>query len=258
MKFEVLVIGPEVGRQLAPYAKRTRVGAFRRYITEDELQDGIMQGMWAGRLGPDADEAAIAAYVRSTFDEFLGERDEIDKDERGWYFYSHENPLARWDYWFVNSEWWPLRTRPGGAVVLDEAAYAGWPDIRDHARLWRRGRPGEVLYGAQSVVEEIDFVAMERESAEAAGRAWDAYQAAEHRDSLDEIQIGGFTREEYLLRTGWHPACLVEGGRWHERGDRGLRADVEEARALEWRRFVDDLIGGLPPGTLLTKVVCHT
>lgn len=259
MKFEVLVIGPEVGRQLAPYAKHTRVGAYRRYLTEDELEDGFVQGLVDGRLSAGSDEAAIAEYVvRTSFAEFMGERDEVGRDERGWFFYSHENPTMRWDYWFIDSGWWPLRTRSGGAVVVDEAAYAGWPDILDHPRLWRRGEPGEVLYGAQSVVEEIDFAAMERESAEAAERDWDAYQVAERRDWLDEIQIGGFTREEYMLRTSWHPACLVEGGRWHERGDRGLRADVEAGRALEWRHFVDDLIGGLPRGTLLTKVVCHT
>ncbi|MCG5216917.1 hypothetical protein [Streptosporangium sp. KLBMP 9127] len=262
MKFEVLVIGPEVDRQLAPYGKEARASPYRHYLTEPEIAEVRDWAILMGELPADCDEAQAAEYVvQRLYGDLMSERDKVERDERGWRFFTTENPTARWDYWFIDSRWWPLRTKPGGSVVTDEAAEIGWPDVLDRPNSWWRAAPGEVLHGAQSLVGEIDFAAMEREAADSAGNAWDEHQEAVRAgraDSLAVQQIAGFTREEYILRCGWHPAFLVEGGRWHERGDLGLRASVGDDRALEWRRFVDDLIGRLSPDTLVTKVVCHT
>ncbi|KIA66054.1 hypothetical protein FG87_04400 [Nocardia vulneris] len=56
----------------------------------------------------------------------------------------------------------------------------------------------------------------------------------------------------------WRRRYLVIDGRWHERGDRGLRADISDERAAEWTAFVTEHFARLSDDALITCVDCHT
>jgi hypothetical protein len=164
----------------------------------------------------------------------------------------------RWDYWSFSELGEILVAKPDGAVVPAElACRAETPPPGG----WRRPAAGQVLRGCQARARDVDFAAMNRIAREDAGRTWDTWRdmtRAGRRDELYERVVGGFSREQYLARAGsWHLPYLVADGDWHERGDLGLRADVDDERAREWVVFVDRLIARLADDTLLSVVDCH-
>lgn len=259
MHLLVLVIGPDVDRQLALYGTQTKLSPYRHGVPQDEVQS--VQAWLRKRPQPGVDPDDLHSVVGWIAGDNLA-AEGAGHDGGGWYYWSTRNWKARWDYWSIGGSWdRALIARPGGAVVRPDAwCRRGSPDP-GRAELWDRAAAGETARGAQALKGDVDFAAMRDEALRHAAQRWDDWQATQHTarpDSLLERQVGGFTRAQYLARGTWHPGSLVQDGIWHERGDLGLRADVSDERVAEWTAFVEELIERLPDETLLTCVDCHT
>lgn len=259
MHFLAIAVGPHVQRQLAFWSTRTRLTPYRKHVTVEELERHQSYVRRHPVDGVDPDD--IAAVLRWAEAESLA-AEGVGQDERGWYFWTTENWKARWDYWIIGGSWAQhLIIREGGAAVrADHEFYMGAPDPQQ-TELWQQAPKDERLRAAQTLKRHIDFDAMKRRAEQSAGQQWDDFQAElreGRRDSLMDKYINGFSREQYLARTTWHPAYLVIDGLWHERGDLGLRASISDERATEWTTFVTDQFARLPDDTLITCIDCHT
>ncbi|UGT59453.1 hypothetical protein [Nocardia asteroides] len=227
MHFLVMVVGPHVERQLALYGEQTRLAPYRAYVPAAEIAATQRYYREHPKEGLDPDD--VAAHIRRDVGDLLGP-DGVGRDERGWYYWSTENWKARWDYWTLSDrEPWSLLLR------------------------------SDRLHAAQALLGDIDLDAMRHRALAAAEREWDEWEASsrDRRNAVLSIQAEGFTRVQFLMRSTWRPTALVIDGLWHERGDRGLRADVSDQRAAEWNRFVDEQFARLPADTLITCVDCH-
>lgn len=255
MHFLVVVVGADVERQLSLYGERTRLSPYRRYVSAAELEVDrrVLREHPVDGIDPDD----IPAVLRWGAGDLMAEEG-VGQDERGWYYWDTENWKARWDYWTLGGRWAQyLTVRAGGAAVRpDFWCRTGEPDPH-RAEYWETASAGTSLHTAQTRKRDIDFDAMRRLAHESAARQWDEYRAG-HHDPLLDTYLGGFTRAQYLARNTWHPTVLVIDGLWHERGDRGLRADVSDERAAEWTAFVSDQFARLPEHTLISCVDCHT
>jgi hypothetical protein len=258
MHFLVLVLGPDVERQLALYGTRTKLSAYRHYVPSEEIEHSRAVFRRDRTYGVDPDDlSAVIAWLAG--DDLGGS---IGQDEQGWYYWSTYNWKSRWDSWTVGGGWErALISRPGGAVVHPDASrYTGSPDP-ERAEQWNRAAPGERVRGAQALKGDIDFEAMQREALAQAAKTWDEWEASRHTERPDELlakQVGGFTREQHLARSSWCSGYLVVDGLWHERGDLGLRVDVTDERVAEWSASVTDQLDRLPADALITCVDCHS
>ncbi|WP_280448743.1 hypothetical protein [Nocardia brasiliensis] len=259
MHFLVIVVGGDVERQLALYGERTRLTPYRRYVSEADLEVDrrVLREHPVDGLDPDD----IPAVLRWGAGDAMASEG-VGHDERGWYYWDTENWQARWDYWTVGGRWsHHLIIRTGGTAVRpDTWCYTGEPDPH-RPECWEPAHPGKQLHAAQALKRDIDFDAMRRRAQTHADEQWDEWHADVlngQRDPLLERYVEGFTRAQYRARNTWHPAYLVIEGRWHERGDRGLRADISDERAAQWTAFVTEQFARLPDDALITCVDCHT
>jgi len=267
--FSVLVIGPDIEAQLAPYQENNMGDCPKhllKYRVDGEWFDSEEQA--ASKLGA---EAAKEGYP--------------------------ENPNAKWDWYVVGGRWTGFFKLKAGAVgALGERSLLSSRDAEaGTADVLRKG--------------DIDFASMRNEAGNKAANEYDMAMRiighlpknktwqevrAECGDNHDkartmfwdqerctawkaeEAKVGyknwpfGFDtspddfvidRERYIQNArnkAGTTFAVLKDGKWYERGKMGWWACVSDEKDAEtWTSMFANLIDGLPDDTQLTVVDCH-
>lgn len=278
--FAVLVIGPNVEGQLAPYEENTEVDRYKKYQDEDPtswprsavVEDGV----------DPTDDLAVAAMLNKKW----GDDESYEVDEKGLYHWSTYNPQSKWDWYEVGGRWTGhFLLKPGSSGTL------GTPGL-----MTPRGKPGTA---DQATKGAIDFDLMKLEAASGAAEQFDRYAAivaehppivdfdaiegdVEHRRSAYWAQTGvkalqkanlipwhgtlvetyGMGRDEYIQRAalaGPTTYAMVAEGVWRGKGNMGwfgMSDDTADDRD-KWLRFWWQMVDAAPDDTLFTVVDCH-
>lgn len=280
--FPVLVIGPDVDGQLAPYDENLEVEEHKEY----EMVDA---DSWTGKhlveKDPDLDLNDQAAVVEALEAKGFGT---YGFDDDGIFRLSTYNPESRWDWYQVGGRWTGYFKLKEGAQghtgkpgLMTEAPPEGWVDV------------------ARKV--DIDFEAMAATEAERAALEWDTFWGIvtghgwtpvdfadfmpeapieERRHAwwnmpvikdLQAAHVMSFTakltdtfgpdRDAHIAAAGRGAAvtyAVVKDGEWHERGSMGWfglsSGDMEQG---DWQTIWWKMVDSLDDNELLTVVDCH-
>lgn len=286
--FSVLVIGPDVDDQMAPYHQFECTGINNEYVLDvdvtEECFDYATRIFAADGRDPEAnadDFIGTALSYHGLDDKIVSTESEVDRKGAHEYGYAlvvdgklvkavdRTNPNYKWDWYEVGGRW-------GGFFKLKSG---GWGDF---ARK-----------------KDIDFEGMRDEAGEDAAEKWDkAFAAhggaswedwetvrAKHPDSVEDAREEYWvqpavdaiskafdspwvnpdqylvTRDEYVTaarNSAVNPFALVKNAKWHEKGEMLMfgRSNDKMTQA-EWNSVVGEIIDSLPDDTLLTIVDCH-
>lgn len=265
--FSVLVIGPNVEEQLAPYQENNMGDCPKQYLTFHEDEDA------------DVDE---------------------ETGKRGYW----ENSNAKWDYYRTGGRWagfFKLKAgveaaapKPGyeAAMGLQDQPESGTADVLSKGEIdWAAMRDAAGAKAAKkydfamTILGELpknlswDEVRAAHENAHDAARAayWaqarcKAWQEASRaqRAAFDEAGIHPFSDDPDQFLISWEQFitsarnragttfAVVKDGKWYERGTMGWWACVSNEKDEEtWVSMFAKLIDDLPDDTGLTVVDCH-
>ena len=199
--------------------------------------------------------------IFATFDDYMREWCDYEKDlETGKYGY-WENPNAKWD-------WWIMGGRFRAAIHASNGECAPYPEYNFGKTTWK---------------EATDYPPEHFDHAKLGDMIWDRDEAAEKRASdrwrawVDGEEVEGMgkpwpldvsfvkrygDRETYMLceSTMWWRAVITPDGKWHEVGKMGWFACSSESNEelVEWAKtFKERFIDPYPPEHTLTVVDCH-
>lgn len=172
--FSVLVIGPEVEKQLQPFHEFECTG------TNDEFVQEIDRTAEALQLEPEAGEtllATIESWYGWKAAPFGTQPDIADAHKYGYVLLNEAgepikcvdrtNPNKRWDWWEVGGRW-------SGFLKLKEGA---------HGELGRKGLMGSCAADGPgradvALARDVDFAGMRDEAGKDAGERWDKSRVA--------------------------------------------------------------------------------
>lgn len=278
--FAVLVIGPDVERQLAPFHEFECTGTNDEHVqdidkTEDrrdeyqasEDKEGKSFQQWLTENygtpvvpfgeSPDLSEKHKYGYA------ILDAKGEVEKVVK------RTNPNKRWDWWSVGGRW-------SGLLKLRDGSKADSALKRDVDFAGMRDEVGE------KAAKRYDAVAKA-----IAGRHFDTWPEARAKfpgdieaarnfywkqpvvidtQKLDECRFDGpdefrTPREDYIARArrcAGETFAVLKDEQWYERGKMGWWAMVsDEMDEGEWSRRFSELVDSLPDDAILTVVDCH-
>lgn len=292
--FTVIVIGPDIEAQLAPFHEFACTGVVDEYVIDLDITEDIRSSL----VAPDTLlETAQSDYdykvVRSEADVdrndahkwgfiLLGADGEVAKVVR------RTNPNHKWDWWKIGGRWTGffkllpgatgdvgepgLFDRPAPPRTADSALKGAidFAGMRDQAGMeagatWDKARAltgGATWESWESVVERLGLYDIK------AARAFYWGQPAvkalntvnEFKLEIDDTLAG--SREDFVQaarnRAGV-PYAIVQDSKWFAKGKMGWWAISDDAMTQdEWNQRATDLIDSLPADTLLTLVDCHT
>lgn len=282
--FAVLVIGPDVEQQLAPYHEFECTGLDDQFvvdvdITAEVLADGLADHGLDDRVvanESDVDRTGIHKYGYA-----------IVVDGAVTKAVNRTNPNRKWDWYQVGGRWTgalKLKALAGGIVgrpgLMTEPAPAGYADqvmrrdvdfeqMRTDAEvkaraLWKMTRE---LTGGQSWETWDDTMVRYPDTDRARAEYWEqpaiALLKASGKDAFrwqidDDLSLDS----DIFIQKARDSACVrfafVRDGIWTERGRMGWFACVsDEVSPAQWNRMFNDMLDGFPDDTLLTVVDCH-
>lgn len=295
--FTVLVIGPNVDEQLAPYHEFECTGDDNAYVQDIDITDECRSG-WQANL---AEYPNFLDYCK----EYEGKTPLVvgaPKTDEHKYGYAlvdasgvvqqvvrRTNLSAHWDWYTIGGRWTGFfKLKPGAEGELGRPGLMTTP-----------ARPG---YADQACVRDIDFQAMRDEAAAEALSRYDRAHAvlqgkevlpwalvrAQYAPDLDAarrvyngqpgvvaLRNSGddelrFTQspERFMLPRDEFEAqaragavstyAVVQDGVWHGKGEMGwFGMSSNEGDEAEWQRQFAERLDALPDDTLLTVVDCH-
>jgi hypothetical protein len=289
--FVVLVIGPDIEGQLAPYNENLRevfvdlTEKYRKQYDEDSafaVQD--KQGLWQ----PTCENAGVIStrfnMMYRTFEVFCKCWYEEEPNEDGRYGYMH-NPQAEWDWYQVGGRWTGyFKAKPGTQGQLggvSDKIKLGCYDIMrkgdidfEGMMIDRRAIANEQydLYEKAVVGIEVPKRWAEfREDFDSIEHARTAYAAHPYskalRDAKIDPQLGGAVeiygvgRNVYVNRScygAFVPYAVLKDGEWVARGSMGWWGmSTETVDGDEWQKRIAEMLFALPDDTIITAVDCH-
>lgn len=286
--FTVLVIGPEVEAQLAPYDENTSVPEYASEDVSEEDKQSFLEHY--RKEHPEYDAVPFERMYIAFGKDWNGMAWRLDGDGI-WRNYSTYNPKSKWDWYEIGGRWQGFfKVKPG----------------RVGARLGRRSLlvEGEAERGTADILTKgmVDIVAMRDAKGQEAAEEWDAFHeivagrnyplwpdvCAKHGEDIDaarkeyhehpvirdlqaterfkwcwdnEFERLSVPREAYIqaARDGAIvPFAFVKDGEWHERGDMGWWGFVSDEKDRDvWNAEFSKMFDALPDDTPLTLVDCH-
>ena len=241
----------------------------RRYFANSENKEEVIESIEKKRM------YHIKAHVidsprdiphkekYSTFEEFIKEWNNSEKDaDTGKYGY-WENPNAKWDWFQLGGRWtgvFKLKPGSGGEVgspslVMPVSVNPGWVD--------------------QAYKKDIDFDFMKEKSFEEASETYDEFEKKFKKDPRTETFHPYFdfgvknkgdkdnfvpeTRNQFLKnKASIATFAVVKDGKWYEKGEMGWWACVSDEKEPEaWVKEFEGFLESLPDNTLLSVYDCH-
>lgn len=239
------------GRRLFPWDEEFRVdGSFGFGSETHEVPEHLEQ-----RLIPYKE-----TFV--TFDDYMREWCDYEKDpETGEYGY-WENPNAKWDWWLCGGRWRAqVRASEGDCAPYPKYNFGGettWEEATDYPlEHFDQAKLGDMIWDRDETEEKR------------LNDQWRAWVDGEEVEGVDDPpplavirtkQYGD--RETYVLcnSTMWWRAVITPDGKWHEVGEMGWRGMSSESggELVEWARaFKERFIDPYPPEYVLTVIDCH-
>lgn len=239
------------GRRLFPWDEEFRVdGSFGFGSETHEVPEHLEQ-----RLIPYKE-----TFV--TFDDYMREWCDYEKDpETGEYGY-WENPNAKWDWWLCGGRWRAqVRASEGDCAPYPKYNFGGettWEEATDYPlEHFDQAKLGDMIWDRDETEEKR------------LNDQWRAWVDGEEVEGVDDPpplavirtkQYGD--RETYVLcnSTMWWRAVITPDGKWHEVGEMGWWGMSSESggELVEWARaFKERFIDPYPPEYVLTVIDCH-
>lgn len=281
--FTVLVIGDDVGGQLAPFHEFECTGQNDEYVQNvDQLNEARAEFVthgdgrtfaefcesWYGRkpcfaFEPDLEGAHKYGWMRVTADGDVTEL--IDRT----------NPNARWDWWTIGGRWSGSLTLKATGEHVDQAPKGDvdWERMRDEreARDLAKYDKIHAVIAGRPIRSWEDVRAAYPDDIEAARKEWREQPAIRDINAAqdDDVRWSTFSDFDRWLKPrdivmaearaeAGVTFALVKDSTWYERGRMGWWACVSDEKATsEWHREFAALIDSLPADTLLTVVDCH-
>lgn len=266
--FAVLVIGPDIEAQLAPY-QENNMGDCPKHLLKYRVDEE-----WF-----DSEEAAVAKLGAKAAKEGYS-----------------ENPNAKWDWYSIGGRWTGFFTLKAGAVgqhgepgLMTRTPQVGTADILTKGDIDFEAMRQEAVNTASNnydmamrvighLPENKTWQEMRSEHESDNDRArteyWHQPRCVAWKD--EEKRVGwknwpfGFstspddfliTRDKYIknARNGAATTfAVVNDGKWYERGKMGWWACVADEKDNEtWNSMFTNLIDSLPDETPITLVDCH-
>jgi len=284
--FTVLVIGPDIEKQLQPFHEFECTGTNDEHVQDVDVTEECREhGLdWHG-----------------VEDKVVASEEEVDREGAHKYGYAvmrdgelvkavnRTNPNKQWDWWEVGGRWSGFfKLKPGADGELGRRGLMG------SCRNEGPGHADSAMKGA------IDFEAMRDVAGQAAGERYDRVHAViagrefatwaqvreKHPGNIDAAraeynaqpvvkdlsasELLGFLsgpaeylvpREDYVQAARTRAVqtfAVLKDGQWYERGSMGWWGCVSgEKNPGEWDREFAALIDSLPDDTQLTVVDCH-
>lgn len=291
--FTVIVIGPNVEKQLAPYHEFECTGLDDEFVKDLDVTESVR-----AEFVKYADEGqTFAQYVEGdgksivpfgTSPDLSGEHKYgyalVDKAGEVVKVVDRTNPGKKWDWWVVGGRWsgfFPLKDGTHGTI--------GRPGVFDNKPAPRTAdacRWGDVdIVRARREASEAARASFAKWSAavEACGRpdSWTTVREAHNGDhdkarkvynaqpaiaAMRDVwgcpaETYGFDEATYVAKESARalvPFAVVKDGAWHEKGEMGWFACVSnEKEQGDWNAQVAVLLDSLDPDTLVTLVDCH-
>jgi hypothetical protein len=282
--FAVLVIGPDVAKQLQPYHEYGCTGIKDQYVTFVEATESKeeLQKVF---------EETKERYNYKTFYDFMTEYYGYIPQKGKWGRLTNEN--AKWDWWSIGGRWTGFfKLKPGAKGetgqpgLMTNPAKPGYADSALKKDIdfeyMRKSAEDRAIQEWEYIHEAIKGIPIEYESWETAierlgfeeGRDFyhkqplvkaftDATQKKNSPVSALGHSLENFlvTKEEYK-ESGRHSAIttftVIKDSNWFEKGTMGWWGmSYPKMSQKEWNIIFNDLVDSLPDDTLLTIVDCH-
>lgn len=269
--FSVLVFGPDIESQLAPYMENCCETPDKKFMTFHEDED---------------------------------HETDPETGKRGYW----QNPNAKWDYFVIGGRWAGyFLLKPGNLAPAPNIPLNPFSENLSRQTLKRFAPKMDGRHADQARKGDIDFETMRRQAEESAGATWDYVHAAIDgtpesqswdaiRESSGDIEkarkiygkqprvvafekfkftekgrtvMGIFDQVEKFAgsrqahveaarRRAITPFAVVLDSKWFARGKMGWWAHVSnEKDGGTWDAEFSKLLDGLPEDTMLTIVDCH-
>lgn len=269
--FSVLVVGPDLEKQLAPFQENNMGNCPEEYLAfndvEDEYRkeyendgvemvkcpDGSVVYRWddrfrvRGSFGHGSNTHKIlenAGYEMvnvkhkdrfASFEEFIKEwAGYKERDAETGRFGYWENPNKKWDWYEIGGRWSGSLITKDGAIV--DAAKKG----------------------------DIDFDKMLQSRIERAEKAWTEAESKNEDDTTRYLVYGiekEETKDQYMdkaRKNGFSTFAVLKDGVWYERGEMGWFGCVgNEKKACNWGDEFMAIIDEIADDEMMTVVDCH-
>lgn len=270
--FCVLVIGPDIEAQLAPFHEFECTGLDDEFIQE---VDTTSQYKTPEDWKADYDKEPVASIEQvdlagaHKYGYAIAQGDKLIKAVR------RTNPNKKWDYWLIGGRWSGWMQAKGGPVSQcrkadldldtkrkEKAAIArsNWDGA--HAAISRLAAPLSWVEARAKFGEDV-------EKARKFYREQPAIMALEKWNHAHDYPMGPLFQWEQILvprdtfvqeaeRTAFLPFAFIKDRQWFERGSMGWWGMVsDEKNPQDWAAAFTAMFGALPDDTLLTVVDCH-
>jgi len=201
--------------------------------------------------------------------------------------FDRTNPNRKWDWYSVGGRWtgyFKVKAGADAAVgdpgILTEPAEKGWADVCLKGDIDIVGMRAEAMATAAENFDRIHAILDDRpliepwdhvrvrfteQGIDAARKFYNAQEGLvalrEAKESVWNIEPFLVQRDEFIetaRQNALVPFALVMDGQWFESGSMGWWGMVsDEKNQAEWMAMVNQLLDGLPDGTLITAVDCH-
>jgi len=291
--FNVIVIGDDLEKQLAPYHEFECTGNDDQYVQDFDITDEVRTEIEIRGLKNGLEYFGLDKKI-------VKSENEVDKSGLHKYRYvviqnghivkaiKRTNPNVKWDWYSIGGRWTGyFSLKPGVIPVLGTpGVFGNKPDKHtgDQARLkdidiegmrcraedeakadfdyWQKifiehGKP-ESWTSIRDRISDFDKVHEQYRSQPAIK----AYYNSEQAFLMEcPVKIFGFDRNIYIQKcrdNALTPFAFVKDGKWYERGNMGWFGVVMNQKDRdEWSLQFNQLLENLHPDTLLTIVDCH-
>lgn len=198
----------------------------------------------------------------ATFDDYMREWCDYEKDPETDEYGYWENPNAKWDWWLCGGRWRAqVRASEGDCAPYPRYNFGGettWEEATDYPpEHFDQAKLGDMIWDRDEAEEK-------RLSDQ--WRAWVDGEEVEGVEAPSPFAVAHAKeysdREAYVLceSTMWWRSVITPDGKWHEVGEMGwwgISSESGEGLA-EWAKaFKERFIDPYPPEYTLTVVDCH-
>lgn len=289
--FAVLVIGPNVEEQLAPYHEFECTGLDDQYVQDVDITSEVLEQM-AEESEKDETKDALeeALGYFGLEDRVVASEEEVDR--KGMHKYSYAviqnqegsrhlikavrrtNPDKKWDWYVVGGRFSGfLKVKS----ILKNNTVSGYADQSTKGNVDFEGMRAEAEASAAKKYDQVmeavgnldDFKpwnAVREVHKDQPDLARDTYRAQRAVKALHDhyfLNLEDFmvTRDAYLQAArdkAISTYALVMDGKWYAKGEMGWWGmSYDEMSQAAWNQKVSELLNSLPDDTLLTVVDCH-
>lgn len=248
--------GKAVAKALAPFQENNMGDCPKEFLKFNDLTESLLKEYNEG------EEGNVNFYKEKygTFEEFVEEYHEYEKDEETGKYGYWENPNRKWDWYSIGGRW-------AGSLKVKK----GTSSTEDLTRMSLVFPTPKKFDTDQARKSDIDFESMKEEKIREAEETWAEYELKlksgeqfhpywEFGIEINEDTKETETKEQFIRKrsSGFQTFAFLKDGKWYERGNMGWWGIVTDKKESDdWISEYQSLLDTISDDEYITIVDCH-